>query len=61
MDIKDGDHDEHLEEEDRQEEPEEGGHDVVQQSHASTLLVGLWLDVTTEDENPPEQGWQWEP
>ena len=51
MDIEDGDHDEHLEEEDRQEEPEEGGHDVVQQGHASALLVGLWLDVTTEDEN----------
>ena len=58
MDIEDGDHDEHLEEEDRQEEPEEGGHDVVQQGHTSALLVGHWLDVPTEDKNPPELGWQ---
>ena len=41
MDIEDGDHDEHLEEEDRQEEPEEGGHDVVQQGHANALLETL--------------------
>ena len=62
MDIEDGDHDEHLEEEDRQEEPEEGGHDIVQQSHTSALL-GQWLDIATDiqDENPPELGWQWEP
>ena len=58
MDIEDGDHDEHLEEEDRQEEPEEGGHDIVQQGHTSALLVGLWLDIPNQHENPPELGWQ---
>ena len=29
MDVEDGDHDEHLEEEDGQQEPDEGGGEVV--------------------------------
>ena len=37
MDIEDGDHDEHLKEENRQEEPEEVGGEVVQQGHNSPL------------------------
>lgn len=41
MDIKDGDHDEHLKEENREEEPEEGGGEVVQQGYQSALLD--WL------------------
>ena len=39
MDIEDGDHDDHLKEEDGEEEPEEGRGEVVQQGHHSALVL----------------------
>ena len=46
MDIEDGDHDKHLKEENREEEPYEGRGKVVQQGHHSALLdyVIKWQD-----------------
>ena len=48
MDIEDGDHDEHLKEENREEEPYEGRGEVVQQGHHSALLdyVIKWQDLS---------------
>ena len=50
MDIEDGDHDEHLKEENREEEPYEGRGEVVQQGHHSALLDNVikWQDLSED-------------